>query len=146
MIKCDPTAITVALTLVLLFMALKMRKKEHFGDNTGHVKLYESYNYTSGYGRKWEFIGPGYMKKILRVSLKSLDIYVPPTGKRVELWSINENDINASSESPGVVYNLPEHELRANVKFNLIARVGPGQSLKKEITTNINRVLVIAEL
>jgi hypothetical protein len=151
-------AIIIILVLCIVYY-LSMKRSEYFtsSDET-YIRLYEGFG---NHNLAYEFypdspeaarIGNGYIKQLLRVNLKSVDINLPKVGnglddiRRVEIWSVGNEDIDASTESG--FYNSylePESELRANpAKYRNILRVLPGERLKIDMALPIKKIFLIA--
>ena len=84
-----------------------------------------------------------YLKQIIKINLKSLK--VNSLNHDIEIWSIGNEDITASSESGFYdTYTIPESELRSNpAKFKKILSVSPGETKTMEIATPVKKILMI---
>jgi hypothetical protein len=100
-------------------------------------------------------LGSGYIRRMMPVNLKSLDINLPRSGfgnmdvmRKIEIWGVFGNDVIASTESDFYnSYTEPDWALRANsAKYRLIGRVEPGQRLRVNPVEPVKRVMVVGVL
>lgn len=146
-------AIVILCILILVLYCTK--NTEHLEDrSSSYIRLYE------GFGLKklsYEFYpdeGGNYIKQILKVNLKSIDINLTELGnkydeiRRIELWSISGGGNISSSESGFYdSYLEPESALRANsAKYQKIIRILPGNHVKLDLTFPIKKILIIATI
>jgi hypothetical protein len=142
------TVIVILIILIIIFYLAK--RKEHMTDIRSNIMLYEGFDQKNlAYS---ESLKPGeYIKKMVRINLKSVDINLPKLGdkydeiRRVEIWAMNNEDVNASLESG--FYNSylePEIEFRANpAKYRKILRVLPGEHLVMNMTVPIKKIMLM---
>jgi hypothetical protein len=159
-------AIIIVIILILLFILAgppfwpRFSEKFVCGDssvgNNSYVKLYEGFQSQK---LAFEFPNPlntssrdgNYLKQIIPINLKSVDINLPCIGdpydrvRRVEIWSVEQGK-NYASEEAGFYnsYLQPESELRANpAKFSMILRVLPGEHVKTDMNVPIKKIFLI---
>jgi len=145
--------IVICFIIILVFCSQKRSEALEMPQTTTYIKLYEGYNFQNlAYDLS---LNTGeYMKQILRVNLKSIDIQIPKLNdkydeiRRVEIWSVSDGDNNASLESG--FYNSylePESELRANpAKYRQVVQVLPGQNVKIDIAIPVKKIFLIVNL
>lgn len=120
-----------------------------------HIKLYEA----PGQERLAFLFSPpagepGYVREIMPMNLKSVDISLPRVGepfdqiRRVEIWSINHGSNIASLESGFYnTYLEPDYALRANsAKFTKVLTVLPGQHMRADIALPVKKIMLYAVL
>jgi hypothetical protein len=155
----DPklTSIVVAAVLILILIFVHQQglvERLTSGDPQAFARLYSSF------GQKdlaFEFVpdadtGQGYMKKIMPIDLKSVDINLPKIEgpynqiRKVEIWSLYGDDPNSSLESD--FYNSylePDYAFRANPgKYKPVVQVLPGQRVVADMTEPIKKIMFIA--
>lgn len=129
-------------------------------DRFSYMKLYEGFDQKD---LAFEFapfidytnnVGQGFLREIIKINLKSVDINLPRLGnqydeiRRIELWAVDDTNENASMESSFYnVYLEPEYTFRANpARYQRIIQVLPGDHAKLDIVEPVKRVFVIAIL
>lgn len=143
-------ALVILICMILLtwYVYGTVTKAEHL-QSGGWVRLYESPAQKS---LAFEYTGPpgSYYKQMLRVNLKSIDVYLPPNGdksdeiKRVEIWSMG--GANNSSLVPGFYnsYLEPENEFRSNpAKYSMLYRILPGQHVQADLTEPVKKIMLM---
>lgn len=177
----EPVTLVVIVILLVIIILYFMGKAEHLttdvlGDTSKapakmgapegitvpvgepYVKLYEDMRRTD-----LRFVFPDpyygeskdrYLRKIVKINLKSYDINIPKDPnivndlRRVEIWSIYDGDNDASLESD--FYNSylePEYALRANSgKYKKILTVYPGNHAVGTIEEPVKKIALFINL
>ena len=164
--------IVVAILIVVLILLLysNQSKAENLSDKIKtepiklqkttpkpFIKLYEEFN-EKGLVFDFEPIleerTSRYLRKVLKVNLKSIDINVPKQNdgadeqRHVEIWSVYAGDNTASTESD--FYNSftePDFAKKANpAKFKLITNAKAGERLTLNIMEPVKKIYIFARL
>jgi hypothetical protein len=140
----------------------------------GHIYLYDNFNPGQSYRN---FIynpiidyaarqGSGYLKTIIKLPLKYVDISLQPLTeadgltpeevtkynslRRIELYGMYPRDQTASSLAEGVHHSAemePEWAYRANPsKYMLIKKIVPGESFSAQEPNGYKKILIIATI
>jgi hypothetical protein len=157
-------ALVIILVILLApFVISRLSSSEQFQrgpPDRAFIRLYEGYgarNLAFEYSPEIDYehgegVGQGYIRRIMPINLKSVDIYLPPIGnrydeiRRIEIWSVDRDDVTASTESGFYnSYLQPESELRANpAKFQQLVRALPGDHLRVDIVEPVKKIFLIA--
>jgi hypothetical protein len=134
------------------------------GPNIPYIRLYEGFNYqnlaysyTPG---NIDYTTPagaikGYLRLIIPVNLKSVDISLPKLGtqidqiRRVEIWGMDQHDDNIASIESSFYnsYLEPEFAMKANpARYKHLIRVLPGDRVRKEIDEPVKKIFIVAIL
>lgn len=146
---------TIAL-LCILFMIfiLLIPIAEHAENPPGlrpWIRLYEGF-YQNKLYLNFESKQPLYVRKMFKINLKSVDIFIPLLGdgldniRSVKIWSIYPDSLVASSESDFYnPYTEPDFARRANTaKYKLILDVRAGQRVLQDITEPVKKIFIYA--
>lgn len=118
-----------------------------------HIKLYEGfYQKDMMLSLEPEPGKPFYIRKIYKINLKSVDIFIPTRNdgyddaRTVKLWSMYPDDITASSESDFYnSYTEPDFARRTNgAKYKQLLEVRAGQHVVVNITDPVKKVFIFA--
>lgn len=150
--------VEIAIIVVLLILLmLANRYSERFAkkeaDPSGSfVKLYSEFGQQ---GHIFELKAPGYMKKVLKINPKSMDLNLTKTNfpkydevRRIDIWEMNDIMPNASLATDFYnVYWNPEYVYRANpAQIKHIVSVRPGERVRADFPEPVKKIMLVAVL
>lgn len=153
----------IIIILILLWLASKQREKFAItpiikaSGSTNYVKLYEDFAWKDLlYGLSNSTPTMKYLKYAIRAPVKSIDINLPNAivdaaghPVKVELWNVRELKGLESSQSDfyeNTIYTTPAYLRQVTGNLTKIADVGPGQRLKINDLSPIQKILIVAYL
>jgi hypothetical protein len=126
---------------------------EGFNQNNLAFKFVPEVNYDLGSTSK-RGLENGYIKQIIKINLKSIDINLPKLNNKydeirhVEIWAIDDESNISSVESD--FYNSylePEYAMRANPgRYREVLRILPGTHAKLDIAQPAKKIFLTAIL
>jgi len=145
--------------LIIVMMILIAISAEQFIDpkNKAYIRLYSDFNQNNlqfQFTPRDQFYRNRYIRLIVKINLKSLDINMPllhdglDDVRVLEIWNMYEGTNVSSLESDFYnSYTEPDYARRANPgKYKLLLRLHAGQHYKLNITEPVKKIFLYARM